>query len=55
VVEPFGLTNAPNTFMFLMNNVLCPYLDNFVMVFMDEISVYSKTKEEHEENLVVVL
>lgn len=44
----------PYIFMCLMNNVLRPYLDRFLAVFVDEILVYSKTKEEHEENLVVI-
>ena len=48
---PFGLTNAPATFMCLMNSVLSKYLDMFFLVFLDEILVYSKNEEEHEEHL----
>jgi len=51
VVVPFVLTNALATFMCLLNNVLHPYLDNFIIVFIDDILVYSKNGEEHAENL----
>jgi hypothetical protein len=43
----FGLTNVSNYFMYLMNKVFMEYLDNFVVVFMDTILVFSKTEEEH--------
>ena len=52
---PFGLTNAPFTFLGLMKNVLSPYLDKFVLVFIDDILVYSKTRKEHEENIVEMI
>jgi hypothetical protein len=55
VVVPFGLTNTPTTFMCLMNSVLNKYLDNFVLVFVDNISMYSKTRKEHEKNLKMAL
>ncbi|CAA7021303.1 unnamed protein product [Microthlaspi erraticum] len=55
VVMPFGLTNAPAAFMRLMNEVFHDYLDGFVIVFIDDILVYSKTKEEHKEHLRKVL
>jgi hypothetical protein len=54
-VMPFGLTNAPAVFMDLMNRVCRPYLDKFVIVFIDDILIYSKTKEEHAEHLGRVL
>jgi len=47
----FGLTNAPAYFMYMMNKVFMEYLDMFVVVFIDDILVFSKTKEEHVEYL----
>ncbi|WVZ76592.1 hypothetical protein U9M48_024557 [Paspalum notatum var. saurae] len=54
-VMSFGLTNAPTYFMNLMNKVFMEYLDKFVVVFIDDILIYSKTDEEHEEHLRLVL
>ncbi|KAI3819010.1 hypothetical protein L1987_12832 [Smallanthus sonchifolius] len=55
MVMPFGLTNAPAVFMDLMNRVCKPYLDKFVIVFIDDILIYSKTKAEHEQHLRLIL
>ncbi|GKB08602.1 putative reverse transcriptase domain-containing protein [Tanacetum coccineum] len=54
-VMPFGLTNASTVFMDLMNRVFNPYLDKFVILFIDDILIYSKNKKEHEEHLTEIL
>jgi hypothetical protein len=51
----FGLTNVPAHFMYLMNSVFMSELDKFVMVFIDDILIYSKNEEEHAEHLRIVL
>jgi hypothetical protein len=54
-VMSFGLTNVPTYFMYLMNKVFMEYLDKFIMVFIDNILVFSKIEEEHEEHLRLIL
>ena len=55
VVMPFGFTNTPVVFMDLMDRVFRPFLDDFVVVFIDDVLVYSKNEEEHERHLHIVM
>jgi hypothetical protein len=55
IMVPFGLSNAPAFFMCLMNGIFKEYLDKFVIVFLDDILVYSKSEEEHEHHMNMVL
>ena len=54
IVMPFRLTNAPTAFMDFMHRVFQPYLDQFMVVFVDDIFIYSKSEEEHEDHLRIV-
>jgi hypothetical protein len=55
LVMPFGLTSAPSTFMSLMNSILRPYMDKFVVAYLDDVLIYSRTEKEHHEHVQAVL
>ena len=55
VVVPFGITNAPSTFICLMKSVFSRYLDKFFIVFLDDILIYSENEEDHEEHFKLTL
>jgi Reverse transcriptase (RNA-dependent DNA polymerase) len=55
LVMPFGLTNAPSTFQAVMNNVFREYLDDFIMVYIDDILIFSRTEEDHFRHVKLIL